>query len=293
MVRYIAVVILGCLYAAGATWLVRGQGQAYRDALQRERPAAATTEEPVPNPIEAVVNPIEAAVKRPGGDRPGADIASTRAGDGEAAPDGRGPPARRPRVEPSATVPAVTELAKAEPKPASPPPAVPAPGKVPDAAPRPANLDPIWDQAPVKKKWDLAKLTIADEVQIGRDFNDLVLSLNRQVQDASLQRRVEEAARPFLAHLARKAINYTFTILDSDAVNAFSAPGGFVYVCSGLFNLIGEDEDNALEFVVGHEMAHVRPRARAHVSPGPGRHADGRGHAPEALHADHPVCLSG
>jgi Zn-dependent protease with chaperone function len=50
-------------------------------------------------------------------------------------------------------------------------------------------------------------------------------------------------------------------VLDSDAVCAFSHPGGYIYVCRGLFELVGEDveegEDYALEFVLGHEIAHV------------------------------------
>ena len=40
-------------------------------------------------------------------------------------------------------------------------------------------------------------------------------------------------------------------------VNAFSTPGGYIYVSRGLFDLIGEDEDYALRFAVGHEIAHV------------------------------------
>ena len=46
-------------------------------------------------------------------------------------------------------------------------------------------------------------------------------------------------------------------ILDSDVVNAFSIPGGNVYISRGLFDLIGEDEDYALQFAIGHEIAHV------------------------------------
>ena len=45
--------------------------------------------------------------------------------------------------------------------------------------------------------------------------------------------------------------------MESAEVNAFSHPGGYVYVNRGLFDLIGEDEDYALQFAVGNEMAHV------------------------------------
>ncbi|MFO0951203.1 MAG: M48 family metalloprotease [Isosphaeraceae bacterium] len=48
--------------------------------------------------------------------------------------------------------------------------------------------------------------------------------------------------------------NATFTILESDTVNAFSHQGG--HLTLGLLRFLGED-DAALEFVVGHEIAHV------------------------------------
>ncbi len=69
--------------------------------------------------------------------------------------------------------------------------------------------------------------------------------------------RCRRPPKPFLKTCEHKDVHYTFTVLESDAVCAFSHPGGYVYVCRGLFNLIGEDEDYALEFAVGHEIAHV------------------------------------
>jgi Peptidase family M48 len=237
MVRSSAAAILACLYAAGSIWLVQSQGRAYRDALHRERLAAVGAEATSPRPIE----PEVATAPEP------------------ASPGGE-PTITVPPASVGTSPPVGSAGRESPPNPASPPLPDRAPGaiaaKVPDPAP-PPKLDPIWDQAPVKKIWDVANLSIADEVQIGRDFSDLVLTLIHPVQDVSLQRRVEQAAKPFLTNLRRPEIRYTFKILDSDAVNAFSTPGGFVYVCRGLFNLIGEDEDYALEFVVGHEIAHV------------------------------------
>ena len=76
-------------------------------------------------------------------------------------------------------------------------------------------------------------------------------------RSARCPRRLEEAAEPYLESVARKGLTYTFTVLDCDESNAFSHPGGYVYVCRGLFDWIAEEEDYALEFVVAHEMAHV------------------------------------
>jgi predicted Zn-dependent protease len=109
----------------------------------------------------------------------------------------------------------------------------------------------------VKKPWDLTHLSTQDEAQLGAELHDLILQLNRRSEDGPWQQRVEEAAKPFLKAVGRKDVRYTFTVLESDAVCAFSHPGGYVYVCRGLFDLIAEDEDYAVEFAVGHEIAHV------------------------------------
>jgi predicted Zn-dependent protease len=122
---------------------------------------------------------------------------------------------------------------------------------------RTVKLDPIWESPMVKRKWDLSHLTTQDEMRLGAELNSLIMHFNRKAQGSSSLERVEMAARPILANRSRKDMEYTFTILDSDAVNAFSHPGGYVYVSRGLFPFLGEDEDAALQFALAHEIAHV------------------------------------
>ena len=71
------------------------------------------------------------------------------------------------------------------------------------------------------------------------------------------RQRVVEAAKPLLDLRDKKDQEYEFTILDSDIPNAFSHPGGFIYVSRKLLEMIPEDEDYALEFAIGHEIAHL------------------------------------
>lgn len=54
----------------------------------------------------------------------------------------------------------------------------------------------------------------------------------------------------------RKEITYRLSILDSQVVNAFAAPGGYIFITTGLLRHIGDDAD-ALANVLGHEVAHV------------------------------------
>lgn len=55
-----------------------------------------------------------------------------------------------------------------------------------------------------------------------------------------------------------KGYNYRFYVLDSDAINAVACPGGKIFVTSGLFESL-ENEDE-IEAVIAHEIAHVEKR---------------------------------
>ncbi len=54
---------------------------------------------------------------------------------------------------------------------------------------------------------------------------------------------------------------FTFTLLDSEVVNAFALPGGYVYVTRGLLALA--DDEAELAGVLGHEVGHVTARHSA------------------------------
>ncbi len=50
-------------------------------------------------------------------------------------------------------------------------------------------------------------------------------------------------------------VPFTFKVIDSNVINAFSLPGGFVYVNSGL--ILAADDEAELAAVMSHEIAHV------------------------------------
>jgi predicted Zn-dependent protease len=58
-----------------------------------------------------------------------------------------------------------------------------------------------------------------------------------------------------------KGETFTFTVLDSDIVNAFALPGGYVYVTRDLIALTKDEAE--LAGVLGHEIGHVMARHTA------------------------------
>jgi predicted Zn-dependent protease len=53
----------------------------------------------------------------------------------------------------------------------------------------------------------------------------------------------------------RPGLKWTFIVLDTDGVNAFAAPGGFVHITKGALALIHNESE--LADVLGHEISHV------------------------------------
>jgi len=69
--------------------------------------------------------------------------------------------------------------------------------------------------------------------------------------------RLEEIGFKIANVSDRKDLEYKFYIIEDDKVNAFTIPGGHVYVFRGLYELLTEDE---LAGVLAHEIGHVAAR---------------------------------
>jgi len=61
-----------------------------------------------------------------------------------------------------------------------------------------------------------------------------------------------------LAQSQRKGITFQFALVDSLVTNACSTLGGYIFINRGLLNFAKTDAE--LQFVIGHEIAHVELR---------------------------------
>ncbi|MCF7917031.1 MAG: M48 family metalloprotease, partial [Candidatus Omnitrophica bacterium] len=75
-------------------------------------------------------------------------------------------------------------------------------------------------------------------------------------------KRIEEIAKKITEVSDRQELNYYFYVIDKEdkqeeMINAFSLPGGYIYIFKDLLDILDEDE---LAFVLAHEMAHIVSR---------------------------------
>lgn len=78
------------------------------------------------------------------------------------------------------------------------------------------------------------------------------------VADEPMQQRVRTLGERLVAVCDRKDVVYTFTVVDEKEPNAFSLPGGYVFVNTGLLKAVRSDDE--LAAVLAHEIAHVAAR---------------------------------
>lgn len=78
------------------------------------------------------------------------------------------------------------------------------------------------------------------------------------VADEPMQQRVRALGERLVAVCDRKDVVYTFTVVDEKEPNAFSLPGGYVFVNTGLVKAVRSDDE--LAAVLAHEIAHVAAR---------------------------------
>jgi predicted Zn-dependent protease len=93
------------------------------------------------------------------------------------------------------------------------------------------------------------------EVQIGQQEAQQVSAQLPMVQDAYIQNYVNALGQRIASRTSRADLNWQFQVVNSDMVNAFALPGGFVYINRGVL----ERADNMSEVagVLGHEIEHV------------------------------------
>ncbi len=118
----------------------------------------------------------------------------------------------------------------------------------------PFNLNRLIDTAR-----DLTKATTetsdAQELEIGREYAAVLLGAAPLVADPALQRYVNALGRWVAQHSERPELAWQFGVLDSDNLNAFATPGGFVFVTRGLLAKLRSEAE--LAGVLAHEIGHV------------------------------------
>jgi beta-barrel assembly-enhancing protease len=126
------------------------------------------------------------------------------------------------------------------------------------AAPTPASaqfMDKLGKGAKLAQKANDLVFTESEEVELGQKVSAEIRQRFGVVQDAAVTRYVTLVGAVLVTNSTRPNLPWTFIVLDTDAVNAFAAPGGYVHITRGALALMSNEAE--LAGVLGHELIHI------------------------------------
>jgi predicted Zn-dependent protease len=127
------------------------------------------------------------------------------------------------------------------------------------------GLGGIFDKAQKAKKVgdSMREIGPEEEIKIGSDLAGMILGAAPLVDDPAEQHYVNRLGMWLAQHTDRPDLPWKFGIIDTEDVNAFSTPGGYVLISRGLFERVRNESE--LAGVLAHEIAHVVQKHHLHA----------------------------
>lgn len=94
-----------------------------------------------------------------------------------------------------------------------------------------------------------------EEISLGRQIAGNLLGAAPLVKDAALQKYVNSVGRWVASQSERPDLPWRFGVIESEDINAFAAPGGYIMVTKGLYRKLSNEAQ--LAGILGHEIGHV------------------------------------
>ena len=99
---------------------------------------------------------------------------------------------------------------------------------------------------------------IEAEILFGRELSARILGNYSLLDDEKINRYVNLVGKGVALYAGRTEIRYHFGVLDSDKINAFAAPGGYIFITRGALEKM--ENEAQLAAVLAHEIAHIVKR---------------------------------
>ena len=98
----------------------------------------------------------------------------------------------------------------------------------------------------------------AEELELGKHVDEYIRQQFYLEEDPDFNQAVDNIVQRVVAASDRNALPFTCAILQSSSINAFSAPGGHIYLTYGLLKFAQTEDEVA--GIIGNEVAHVSLR---------------------------------
>lgn len=98
-------------------------------------------------------------------------------------------------------------------------------------------------------------MTIQEEEEQSREFMIQINTHFEIIHDPVISDYINKLGNKILAVVPPQPFQYHFYVIKEDTYNAFAGPGGQIFIYSGLFEAL--DNEDQLAGIIGHEISHV------------------------------------
>ena len=106
--------------------------------------------------------------------------------------------------------------------------------------------------------WKNQEAGTEKEIDFGRGVAAKILGKYPIFKDEEKVNYVSQIGTGISAQLGRPELRYYFGILNSEDINAYAAPGGYIFVTTGALKLMSNEAQ--LAGVLAHELAHINQK---------------------------------
>ena len=106
--------------------------------------------------------------------------------------------------------------------------------------------------------WKNQEAGTEKEIDFGRGVAAKILGKYPIFKDEEKVNYVSQIGTGISAQLGRPELRYYFGILDTEDINAYAAPGGYIFVTTGALKLMSNEAQ--LAGVLAHELAHINQK---------------------------------
>jgi len=114
----------------------------------------------------------------------------------------------------------------------------------------------LWTSCPLVP--EVSALSIEEERKMGEEFMAQVLAQLQLVEDPFVNEYINDLGQYLIIPLETKSFPFHFYVIKDNTLNAFAAPGGHIFVFSGLIEVM--DTLDELAAVICHEIGHIAAR---------------------------------
>lgn len=99
---------------------------------------------------------------------------------------------------------------------------------------------------------------IVAEIKFGKEVGARILGKYPLHKNDALTRYANLVAKTLAQYSNRPELAFTVGVLDTDMINGFATPGGYIFITRGAIEAM--EDESELAAVIGHEMMHVCQR---------------------------------